>query len=85
MTEIPSQGLLETVELRQAWALQQVREERLGVPINDSKGYGLSQPFEADARDRSTWPDLAAWLVKHQLAYVEALEGTLVVSGATQL
>ncbi|MEA5424282.1 hypothetical protein [Synechococcus sp. CCY9202] len=49
-------------------------EKRLGVPISDSEGYGLTQSLEANARDPSTWPDLAAWLVSRLKIYVEALE-----------
>ncbi|MFQ6539407.1 MULTISPECIES: hypothetical protein [Aphanothece] len=57
---------------------QQELEQRLAVPISDGEGYGLSQSLEADARDPSTWPKLAAWLVEHLQAYLEALEATVV-------
>ncbi|MCP9826982.1 hypothetical protein KBZ19_00560 [Synechococcus sp. L2F] len=53
---------------------QEALEERLGVPISDSDGYGLTQSLDADARDSTTWPKLTAWLVSRQQAYVEALE-----------
>jgi hypothetical protein len=56
---------------------QDALEERLGVPISDSEGYGLTQSLDADARDPSTWPKLAAWLVNRLQAYVEALETTI--------
>jgi hypothetical protein len=56
---------------------QKELEERLGGPISDSEGYGLSQSLEADARDHSTWPRLAGWLVSRLQAYVEALDATI--------
>lgn len=56
---------------------QEALEERLGVPISDSEGYGLTQSLDADARDPATWPKLAAWLVDRLHAYVEALEVTV--------
>ncbi|MCP9848974.1 hypothetical protein [Cyanobium sp. Morenito 9A2] len=56
---------------------QQELEQRLGAPISDGDGYGLSQSLEADARDSTTWPELAAWLVSRLQAYVEALEATI--------
>jgi hypothetical protein len=58
-------------------AHQQELEQRLGVAISDSEGSGLSQPLSADARDRSTWPELTAWLVSRLLVYVEALDATI--------
>ncbi len=56
---------------------QEALEERLGVPISDSEGYGLTHSLDADARDPATWPKLAAWLVDRLHAYVEALEVTV--------
>jgi hypothetical protein len=56
---------------------QEALEERLGVPISDSEGYGLTQSLDADARDHATWPKLAAWLVDRLHAYTEALEVTV--------
>lgn len=53
---------------------RQELEERLGVPISDSEGYGLTKSLDADARDPSSWPRLAAWLVDHLKVYEEALE-----------
>jgi len=44
--------------------------------ISDSAGDGLSQSQDADARDRSTWPKLAAWPVDHLEACRKALEET---------
>jgi hypothetical protein len=52
-------------------------EQRLGTAISDHEGYGLSQARNADARDRGTWPALAAWLAEHVKAYVETLEATI--------
>ncbi len=52
-------------------------EQLLGIPISDGEGYGLTQSIEADARDSSTWPELAEWLVNRQEEYVDALESTI--------
>ncbi|MCX5949469.1 MAG: hypothetical protein NTY67_15295 [Cyanobacteria bacterium] len=56
---------------------QEALEERLGVSIADSDGYGLTQSLDADARDPATWLDLTAWLVNRLQAYLEALEATI--------
>ncbi|MCT0210296.1 MAG: DUF4268 domain-containing protein [Cyanobium sp.] len=63
---------------------QEALEKRLGVPISDSEGYGLTQSLDADARDPTTWPKLAAWLDSRLQAYVEALEVIVTESLGTQ-
>jgi hypothetical protein len=44
--------------------------------ISASEGYGLPQSQDTDARDRSTWSKLPAWLVNHLEADRKALEDT---------
>lgn len=58
-------------------AHKEALQQRLGAPICDSEGYGLSQSLKADAKDPSTWPELAGRLVSHLDAYVEVLEATI--------
>jgi hypothetical protein len=58
-------------------AHKEALQQRVGAPICDSEGYGLSQSLTADAKDPSTWPELAGRLVSHLDVYVEVLEATI--------